>query len=143
MARTAHKNSVSFKGLHASSKQSTAAKKANRRSGAKHEELLFREVRRHGLYFRKNEASVFGVPDLVFRNGKIAVFCDGDFWHGRDWQRLRKALLRRHNAEYWIAKIKRNRKRDREVTQNLLKNGWSVIRIWETDILRAPEALCS
>jgi DNA mismatch endonuclease (patch repair protein) len=70
----------------------------------------------------------------------VVVFCDGDFWHGRDWEQLRKALLRRHNADYWIAKIMSNRDRDRENMKRLTEQGWLVLRLWETDVLRDTRA---
>jgi len=69
----------------------------------------------------------------------VVVFCDGDFWHGRDWGRLKGALKRRHNAEYWIAKIAKNRERDRENSKRLTEAGWLVLRLWETDVLRDPK----
>ena len=68
----------------------------------------------------------------------MAVFCDGDFWHGRDWENLQNALRRRANPDYWIAKIGYNRRRDSGVTQRLTEAGWRVMRLWEGDILREP-----
>ena len=69
---------------------------------------------------------------------RVVVFCDGDFWHGRNWDHFATALGRRHNADYWIAKIARNRERDREHTARLENEGWLVFRIWEMDIMRNP-----
>lgn len=76
----------------------------------------------------------------MFYSKKLVVFCDGDFWHGRGWEDLKAALARRANSEYWIAKIAANRARDRRVNRALRKLNWRVIRIWETDIRRNPEA---
>jgi DNA mismatch endonuclease (patch repair protein) len=125
---------ASFKGLEPSCGSASRSKRANRKTGSVHEILLRAELTRLGLRFRKNVSTLLGVPDIVFQRSKIAVFCDGDFWHGRDWRKLRNKLLRRHNAEYWMAKISGNRKRDRKVTQELRRDGWLVLRLWETDI---------
>lgn len=77
---------------------------------------------------------------MVFPGAKVAVFCDGDFWHGRRWERLRKKLARGHNAAYWEAKILANRRRDRRNTRQLRKAGWTVVRLWETDVHKDPVA---
>ncbi len=74
----------------------------------------------------------------MFHRTKIAIFCDGDFWHGRNWRRLKIQLAGRHNAPYWISKIEANRKRDRIVNGRLKRAGWAVFRLWETNILRDP-----
>jgi DNA mismatch endonuclease (patch repair protein) len=88
-------------------------------------------------------AGLPGIPDLVFKRVRLAVFCDGDFWHGRDWLALRAKLLQRHNADYWVAKIERNRERDREQTSRLTGEGWLVLRFWESDIVSDPAAVVS
>lgn len=79
--------------------------------------------------FSKNDHSVFGKPDFVFKARKIAVFCDSDFWHGYDWKNARKAI--KSNREFWISKIEGNIKRDKEVTDRLTADGWTVLRFWE------------
>jgi DNA mismatch endonuclease (patch repair protein) len=68
----------------------------------------------------------------------VCVFCDGEFWHGRNWERLRLQLERRANASYWTAKIARNRARDRSQRAQLRDEGWLVVRVWERDALRDP-----
>jgi DNA mismatch endonuclease (patch repair protein) len=80
-----------------------------------------------------------GKPDVVFVAAKVAVFCDGDFWHGRHWQDLRERLRRGANGTYWIAKIHANRKRDKRVNIELRNTGWRVMRLWEGDILTNPD----
>jgi DNA mismatch endonuclease (patch repair protein) len=92
-----------------------------------------------GLRFRVNSTEIVGKPDIIFMGPKLAVFCDGDFWHGRHWRRLRQDLQRRHNADYWLPKILKNIQRDRHVTLALASEGWRVLRFWETDILGDPE----
>lgn len=73
---------------------------------------------------------------MVFQKARVCVFCDGDFWHGRNWDVLRRQLARRANNEYWIPKIGRNRDRDRQQTLELEQDGWVVVRVWETDVIR-------
>ncbi len=128
--------SPSFAGLSPSSEASSRAKRANRKKDTKHELLLQRELWRRGVRYRKYVVGLPGNPDLVFHGDRVVVFCDGDFWHGRHWRRLRSQLSRRHNAAYWIEKIATNRKRDRATTRRLEEAGWIVLRLWETDILR-------
>jgi DNA mismatch endonuclease (patch repair protein) len=79
-----------------------------------------------------------GKPDVVFKSCRVLVFCDGDFWHGRNWRSLKKSLGAGTNSDYWLAKIESNRKRDRLTNIRLRKAGWRVIRLWETDINRDP-----
>ncbi len=79
-------------------------------------------------------ASLPGKPDIVFPRRRLAVFCDGDFWHGKDWESRRKKLARGTNSSYWIAKIERNRARDLNNRQALEAAGWTVLRFWESEI---------
>ena len=83
-------------------------------------------------------AGLPGRPDLVFSRKRLIVFCDGDFWHGRNWPLLRRALQRRANSTYWTAKILANRNRDRRQNRALRHQGWDVVRVWETDVLARP-----
>jgi DNA mismatch endonuclease (patch repair protein) len=91
-----------------------------------------------GLRYRKHVLSLPGKPDIVFVRARVAVFCDGDFWHGRDWRSLRVKLKRRANPDYWIPKIRSNIERDRRNERLLAEDGWLVIRLWETDVLSSP-----
>jgi DNA mismatch endonuclease (patch repair protein) len=131
----------SFEGLKPSSRAASEAKRANRKKDSRHELILRRVLWRLGLRYRKYVSKLPGNPDLVFYRARVVIFCDGDYWHGRNWDQLRTALERRHNAEYWIAKIERNRERDQEHTARLTAEGWLVLRFWETDILRDPQAV--
>jgi len=128
----------SFIGLAPSSVAASRAKKANRKVNTKPELALRRALWSLGRRFRKNVANLPGCPDVVFPSARVVVFCDGEFWHGRHWRRLRTQLQRRHNSIYWIAKIARNRQRDRQNTGRLTMEGWLVLRFWESDILRDP-----
>ena len=75
----------------------------------------------------------FGNPDFLVGN-RIAVFCDSSFWHGRNWPALRRKLMNGNRPEYWVEHIRRNKKRDRLVTRELSKKGFTVIRFWDADI---------
>ncbi len=111
----------------------------NRSSGTAPERVLRTMLWRSGLRYRKNVKALPGRPDIVFSTARVAVFCDGDFWHGRDWKRLFRKLCTGTNAGYWVLKIKSNRNRDRRNNRLLEREGWTVIRLWETDIQRDPE----
>lgn len=87
-----------------------------------------------GYRYRKNVKSLPGSPDIALTKYKIAIFCDGEFFHGKDWEVLKPRLERGSNSEFWISKISRNRERDDEVNKKLLFMGWTVIRFWGTDI---------
>ena len=90
-----------------------------------------------GLRYRKNDRTVIGKPDFVFKKHKIAVFCDSEFWHGKDWE-VRKNDLKSHQ-EFWIAKIERNIERDKEVNEKLISEGWSILRFWGKRIMKDAE----
>jgi DNA mismatch endonuclease (patch repair protein) len=75
-----------------------------------------------------------GRPDVVFPGARVAVFVDGDFWHGRDWEARREKLSRGNNPGYWVAKIRRNIERDQEKTRHLQEQGWTVLRLWESEV---------
>lgn len=88
----------------------------------------------------ENVPDLPGKPDLVFASAKVVIFCDGDFWHGRNWKKLKQELRGRKNSEYWIPKIAANIHRDLLQKKNLSNAGWRVVRLWETDILKDPAA---
>lgn len=129
----------SFKGLRPASEAASLAKRMNRSVDTAHEKLLRRVLWSRGLRYRKNVASLPGKPDIVFHRARVVVFCDGDFWHGRDWRRLSRQLQDRANADYWSQKIRANIIRDRRTTRLLERLDWCVVRLWEGDILADPE----
>ena len=100
--------------------------------GTKIEVTLCKELWSRGIRYRKNVNAVFGHPDIAFKGKKIAIFCDSEFWHGFDWEN-RKNDFKSHQ-EFWIPKIERNMQRDIEVTTELEKQGWIVLRFWGKDI---------
>jgi len=131
--------SPSFLGLKAASPASSFAKKMNRGQDTIHERTLRKLLWCNGLRYRKNVKTLPGKPDIVFIARKVAIFCDGDFWHGRHWQQLSRKLSTGANPSYWLHKIEANRQRDGRTDESLRKAGWTVLRFWETDILGDPE----
>lgn len=101
--------------------------------------LLRKALWNKGYRYRKNYDKVPGHPDIAITKYKIAIFCDGDFFHGKDWEVLRPRLEKSNNSEFWISKISRNREHDNEINKKLLFEGWTVIRFWGTDIKKHPE----
>ncbi len=95
------------------------------------ERLVFAYLRKRKLYFQKHYARVGGSPDVAVPSRKIAVFLDGDFWHGRH----AKKRLPRLN-DWWREKILRNMRRDRTTRARLRREGWSVLRVWEGELMR-------
>lgn len=133
----------SFSNYRPSSITASRVKSRNRAGGGTAERSLRTYLRRAGHRFRVHAKDVAGRPDLVFDSAQLCVFCDGDFWHGRRWRTLRLRLESRSNPTYWTAKIARNRQRDRAITRDLRATGWTVLRLWETDILENVEAAAS
>lgn len=109
---------------------------AVKNSGSEIELLLRKELWSRGMRYRKNAKKIFGKPDIVFIGKKIAVFCDSEFWHGYDWENHKNDIKSRR--EFWIPKIERNIERDREVTEKLKAEGWTVIRFWGKQIKQDP-----
>lgn len=99
---------------------------------SKIETLLSKALWAKGYRYRKNDKTVFGKPDLTFKKFKIAIFVDGEFWHGKDWE-IRKND-HKSNQEFWLKKIDRNMLRDKEVNERLLKEKWKVLRFWGKEI---------
>lgn len=96
--------------------------------------MLRKALWEKGYRYRKNYKVLPGKPDIVLTKYKIAIFCDGEFFHGKDWEVLKPRLEKGNNSEFWISKISRNRQRDDEVNKRLLFEGWTVIRFWGNDI---------
>ena len=132
----------SYRGRRPASEAATAAARgASRKSDTRPEIVLRQLLWRAGCRFRKNVSSLPGKPDLVFTRARIAIFCDGDFWHGRDWEDRVQKLRRGTNPDYWLEKIRKNKERDARHTRELLARGWTVLRVWESDILERPTAV--
>lgn len=100
-------------------------------------ELILRRALWHkGYRYRKNYDMLPGKPDIVLTKYKIAIFCDGEFFYGKNWHNQRERLKKGNNNEYWINKISKNIKRDNKIDKELYELGWTVIRFWGKDILK-------
>ena len=101
-------------------------------------ELILRKALwKDNLRYRVNYKKLPGKPDIVFTKRRVVVFCDGDFWHGHNWAIRGLSSLDEELAGYsdfWRTKILRNIERDAEVNQRLKEQGWTVERLWESDI---------
>jgi DNA mismatch endonuclease (patch repair protein) len=96
-------------------------------------EVMLRKALWHeGLRYRKNDKRFPGSPDIAIRKYQVAVFCDGEFWHGKDWDSRKPRL--QSNRDYWVTKIERNMSRDHETERRLNALGWTVIRFWGSEI---------
>ena len=96
--------------------------------------LLRKALWKKGYRYRKNYKELPGKPDIVLTKYKIAIFCDGEFFHGKDWEVLKPRLEKSNNSEFWIKKISRNLERDDEINKKLLFMGWTVICFWGNEI---------
>jgi len=103
-----------------------------RSSNTSIEVLLCKALWREGIRYRKNLRTLPGKPDIVITKHKIAVFCDGEFWHGKNWE-SRKSKIK-ENRDYWVPKIERNITRDNANEKKLINMGWVVLRFWGKDI---------
>lgn len=110
---------------------------ANKGKGTKLELLFGKLLWNAGVRYRKNDKTVFGKPDFIIRKMKIAIFCDGEFWHGKDWEKRKND--HKSNCAFWYSKIERNIERDKEVNEQLKTQGWTVFRFWETEITKEPD----
>ncbi len=102
------------------------------------DEIVIRKLLwQNGIHYRKNYKELPGKPDIAITKYKIAVFIDGEFWHGYDWENYRNHIKR--NRDYWIPKIEHNMKHDQEVNAKLEEKGWTVLRFWSKKVLKNPE----
>lgn len=105
-------------------------------------EIRLRKALWHlGIRYRINYPALPGKPDIAITKHKIAIFCDGEFWHGKDWQAKKEKI--NSNRDYWIPKIERNIMRDAEIDKKLHALDWKVLRFWGTDIQKNLEACVS
>ncbi len=103
----------------------------------KAETLLAKHLWYLGYRYRLNYRELPGSPDIVITKNKIAIFVDGEFWHGQDWENRKPRL--KSNRDYWIEKIEENIARDKKNNDSLSEMGWCVIRFWEKDVLKSPD----
>ncbi|MDE7324911.1 MAG: very short patch repair endonuclease [Lachnospiraceae bacterium] len=98
------------------------------------ERLLRKALWKKGYRYRKNYKVLPGSPDIVLTKYKIAIFCDSEFFHGKDWEILKMRLQKGSNPDFWIKKIERNQARDWENDKKLLYLGYTVFHFWGQDI---------
>ena len=107
------------------------------------ERMLRSALWQMGFRFRKPVRNLPGKPDIVFPRQRVIVFCDGDFWHGRNWRKDKRRLSAGPNAPYWVAKIQANINRDVRRSKELKQLGWRVVRVWDSDVRMNPDqAVC-
>ena len=98
------------------------------------EVILRKALYKKGYRYRKNYKEVPGKPDIAITKYKIAIFCDSEFFHGKDWEKLKEQLIKSNNSDFWIDKISKNIQRDDDVNKQLNALGWTVLRFWGKDI---------
>lgn len=118
---------------HMTREQRSRAMKAVKLKDGPLEQLVQRELRRKGLRFRCNCKELAGSPDIAFPREKVAVFIDGDFWHG--W---RLPVWEHKLSKFWRSKLRANRSRDQRNFRRLRASDWKVIRIWQHQIRSNP-----
>lgn len=106
--------------------------RAIRSKNTKIELKVFRELRKRQVYFQRHHRRTPGSPDICIPSRKIAVFIDGDFWHGYRYKRWKDRL----GSDFWRVKIEGNMRRDRRNFRKLRKLGWKVLRVWEHDLAK-------
>lgn len=98
--------------------------------GTKPETLVFRHLRKQKIYFQKHYKKAVGSPDVAVPSRKLAVFIDGDFWHGWKFSQWKKKIPKK----YWQQKIEANIRRDKKTFAALRRKGWKVLRVWEHEL---------
>lgn len=103
------------------------------------EVVLRKALWKKGYHYRKNYKKIPGSPDICLTKYKIAIFCDSEFFHGKDWEVLKARLEKGNNGQYWVKKIEENMFRDDVKDKALNLMGWTVIHFWGKDILKNTE----
>lgn len=106
-----------------------------RSKNTKAELIVFRELRKRKINFQRHYKKCVGCPDIAVPSKKIAVFIDGDFWHGKNFTKTQKRLPKK----YWREKIRMNIIRDKRNRVKLKNQGWKILRIWESEIIKNPK----
>ncbi len=99
--------------------------------------LLQKLLRNKGIKFKKYFCGLPGKPDIVILSKKVAIFVDGEFWHGYRWQEKKRKI--KANRAYWLPKIEKNILRDKQNNKKLKKEGWKVLRFWQQQIIKDPQ----
>lgn len=112
--------------------------RGNRSKDTSIEVILRKALWHKGYRYRKNFKKLPGSPDIALTRQKVAVFCDSEFWHGKDWEDKKQRLQKGNNPDFWVKKIEKNIQRDRENDQRLNALGWTVIHFWGEEIKKDP-----
>ena len=104
-------------------------------------DLRMNEMLDNTRYKYEMYPKMFGNPDFILSRKRIVIFCDGDFWHGKEWERRKAKLKNGTNPKYWVQKIGTNMARDQRRNAELESMGWTVLRYWESDIMAEPASL--
>jgi DNA mismatch endonuclease (patch repair protein) len=137
------RKSPNYRDLKPASLASSEALRKVKSSRTAAERVLASHLRRQGVKYTRACSNLPGRPDFRLVGQQVVIFCDGDFWHGRNWRKRKEALRKGSNAVYWVAKIAYNRRRDRAINRELRAAGWRVLRFWESDILSGNVAIAS
>ena len=97
-------------------------------------EIKMKKILKETGYKFEMHPEMYGNPDFANKRKRIAIFCDGDFWHGYRYDEKKKPV-----KKYWRDKIESNMRRDKRYSRRLRRDGWSVLRLWEHDIEKNPE----
>lgn len=103
-----------------------------RSKDTKPELLLRKALWAKGIRYRTHTKELPGRPDIVIRKYRLAVFVDGEFWHGHQWEKTKWRI--KSNRSFWVAKIERNIERDKENNEALIALGYTVFRFWGEDV---------
>lgn len=120
-------------GFYTSRKRSRIMSKI-RAKNSKPELILRKALWARNVRFRLHDKSLPGTPDIVIKKYKLAIFVDGEFWHGFDWKNIRNRI--KTNRLFWIPKIERNMQKDENVNRALRNMGYTVFRFWTRDIAK-------
>lgn len=101
------------------------------------ENILSKALWAKGIRYRRNVKNIIGKPDIVMKKHRVLIFCDSEFWHGKDWKKTVARIGT--NKKYWHQKIENNIKRDKKVNRLLKKDGWKVLRFWGNKITKETE----
>ena len=118
------------------SEQRKKAMSHNRSRNTSIEVLLRKALWHEGIRYRKNVKTLPGCPDIAITKYKVAIFCDGEFWHGKNWKKTKETI--KTNRDYWIPKLERNITRDNANEKKLVNMGWVVLRYWGNEITKNP-----
>ena len=105
---------------------------AIKNKNTKIEQILAKALWGKGYRYRRNNNSIYGKPDFCFIKLKIAIFCDSEYFHGKDWEQQKQRI--KTNTDFWNKKIEGNINRDKIVNEYLSKEGWIVLRFWGQEI---------